>query len=146
MKTRSSLAIAVAALTIGVPTAAADTGTSATPDWFERAAAAAVRDAGATPYVDALGRPDSKSATLATSPDWFERAAAAAVRDAGATPYVDAFERPTVTGGQEAAPSATESSSSIAWSQLGIGLGLGLALALGVVLALRLKPSRPLAQ
>lgn len=109
MKTRSSLAIAVAALTIGVPTAAADTGTSASPDWFERAAAAAVRDAGATPYVDALGRP-------------------------------------TVTGGQEAAPSATESSSSIAWSQLGIGLGLGLALALGVVLALRLKPSRPLAQ
>jgi hypothetical protein len=121
MKSSVSLAIAVAALTIGVPTAAADMGTSGSLDWFERAAAAEVREAGATPYVDAFERPDSASASVApsaattrdsgatpyvdaferpdtaagasvaTSPDWFERSAAAAVRNAGATPYVDAF-------------------------------------------------------
>jgi hypothetical protein len=141
MKAKVSLAVAVAALTLGVPNAVADPPS----DWFERAAAKAEQSSGPVPYVDAFERPVVASVALASSPDWFERAAAAASRDIAAVPYVDAFERPVVAS-VETAPVATDSGSSIAWSQIGLAFGLGLLLALGLVVALRLKPGRPLAQ
>lgn len=141
MKAKLSLAIAIAALTVGVPNAVADP----PADWFERAAAKAVASSTPTPYVDAFERPDSASVAVASAPDWFERAAAAATRDAGAVPYVDAFERPVV-GTVQTTPVATDSGSTIAWSQIGLAFGLGLLLALGLVAAVRLRPSRPLAQ
>jgi len=140
MKAKVSLAIAVAALTVGVPNAVADPPS----DWFERAAAKAEQSSTPVPYVDAFERPDAASVAV-VAPDWFERAAAAASRDIAAVPYVDAFERP-VLASTETAPVATDSGSNIAWSQIGLALGLGLLLALGLVMALRLRPGRPLAQ
>jgi hypothetical protein len=44
----------------------AGNGTAPAPDWFERAAAAAVRDAGPTPYVDAFERPEISSVQSTT--------------------------------------------------------------------------------
>jgi hypothetical protein len=141
MKAKVSLAIAVAALTVGIPNAVADPPS----DWFERAAARAEQNSDPTPYVDAFERPVTASVAVASSPDWFERAAAAATRDTGAAPFVDAFDRPVVTSIQTT-PVTTDSGSSIAWSQIGLAFGLGLLLALGLVMALRLRPERPLAQ
>jgi len=140
MKAKLSLAVAIAALTVGVPNAVADPPS----DWFERAAAKAAESSTPTPYVDAFERPAAAS-VVASAPDWFERAATAATRDAGAVPYVDAFERPVVATVQTT-PVATDSGSSIDWFQIGLAFGLGLLLALGLVAAVRLRPVRPLAQ
>ena len=136
-------AVAFVALAVAAPAAVAEPGPPR--DWFERAADAAIRTDGATPYVDAFERPDTANRGIEVAPDWFERAAAAAVRDAGAAPYADAFERPDPTSFQTAS-SAVESGTSIAWSQIGIAFAVGVLLALGLVTALRFRPNRPLAQ
>ncbi|HUG65743.1 MAG TPA: hypothetical protein VMK83_11040 [Gaiellaceae bacterium] len=141
--------IVVAALAVGAPAAFADPGlngapemSSPTPDWFERAAAAGERNDAIGPYVDAFERP--AIAVQVPASDWFERSAAAALRDAAPAPYVDAFERPVVV--TTPTTSSGESSTSIAWGQIGIAFGVGLMLALGLMLAMRSRPSRPLAQ
>jgi len=110
------VALAVASLAVGIPTAIADPGLTGAPE------------IGETP-----------------APDWFERAAASAERDAAPAPYVDAFERPDPTSFQTATSSPTESGTNIAWSQIGIAFGVGLVLALGLMVALRFRPNRTLA-
>jgi hypothetical protein len=145
------ISIVVAALGVAVPAAFADTGlngppdvsSTLTPDWFERAAAAAERRGAIAPYVDAFERPGMAGQTSA--PDWFERAAAAAARDISSAPYVDAFERSTPVSTQ-AASSPLDSGTDIAWGQIGIAFGIGLMLALGLALAVRSKPGREAAR
>jgi hypothetical protein len=69
------VALAVASLAVGVPAAIAEPGLTGAPeigetpapDWFERASAAAERDAAPAPYVDAFERPDPTSFQTATS-------------------------------------------------------------------------------
>ena len=145
MKGKLSLtaAVTVVALSVAAPAALAEPGPSS--DWFDRTVATDIRDAGATPYVDAFERPDTSRIASEAAPDWFERAAAAVVRDARATPYVDAFERPEVTP-SESSPPVAESGSDRAWLDLGIAFAIGLALALGLVAVARLRPNRPLTQ
>ena len=118
MKGTLSLAIAilVAALAVSVPAAFADPGLDGAPDM---------------------------SATQ--TPDWFERAAAAAERRNVSAPYVDAFERPPAVSTQTTS-STVDSGTSIAWEQIGIAFGIGLLLALGLMLAVRSRPSPPVAQ
>jgi hypothetical protein len=162
------ISIVVAALGVAVPAAFADTGlngpsdvsSTPTPDWFERAAAAAERRGAIAPYVDAFERPGM--AVQTSAPDWFERAAAAAARDISSAPYVDAFERsapvstqaaPYVDAFERSTPVSTQAVSSpldsgtdIAWGQIGIAFGIGLMLALGLVLAVRSRPGREAAR
>jgi hypothetical protein len=135
MKGKLSLTavVAVAALAVAAPAAPAETGPPR--DWFERAAHAAILDAGATPYVDAFQRPGTVNRGLEVAPDWFERAAGAAIRGASPTPYVDASERREVT-----------SVSSTTWLEVGIAFAIGLMLALGLVALMRFRPSRALTQ
>ena len=137
------ISILVAALAVAVPTAFADPGlngapemsSTPTPDWFERAAAAAERQGAVAPYVDAFERPGVALQTSA--PDWFERAAAADARDISAAPYVDAFERPAPVTTQTVS-SSIDSGTDIAWGQIGLAFGLGLLLALGLSMAITL--------
>jgi hypothetical protein len=135
-------AVTVVAVALAAPAALAEPGPSA--DWFERAAAAAVRDSGATPYADAFERPDTVNREVEAAPDWFERAAAAAERNTTLVPYIDAFERPDPTS-FEKATSSTDSGTDIAWSQIMIAFGVGLLLALGLMVALRFRLNRTLA-
>jgi hypothetical protein len=146
MKGKFSLTavVAVVALAVSAPAALGEPGPSR--DWFERAADAAIRDTGATPYADAFERPDTANRAIEATPDWFERAAAAAVRDAGATPYADAFERPEVTSVPSTTPTVVDSDSGRAWLELGIAFAIGLTLALGLAARIGLRPNRPLAQ
>ena len=146
MKGTLSLAavVAVIALAGAAPAALAEPGPPR--DWFERAADAALRDAGATPYVDAFERPDTANRGTEAAPDWFERAAAASIREVAATPYVDAFERPVLTSTHATTPIGADSGSDRAWLELGVAFVIGLTLALGLIALMRVRPGRPLAQ
>jgi hypothetical protein len=139
MKSKLSLItiVAVSALAVAAPAAPAEPGPAR--DWFERAAHAAILDAGATPYVDALQRRNTVNPGIEVAPDWFERAAGAAIREASPTPYVDAVERREVT---PVLPT-TRLEVGVAFA---LGLALGLTLALGLVALTRFRPSRPLTQ
>ena len=134
MKVTLSLAsILVAALAVGVPAALTDPGlngapemsSTPTPDWFERAAAAAEQQGTVAPYVDAFERPVGAVQVSA--------------------PYVDAFERPAPVS-IHTTSSSLDSGTDIAWGQIGIAFGIGLMLALGLMLAVRSRPSREVAQ
>lgn len=126
------ISILVAALAVGVPAAFADPGlngapemsSTPTPDWFERAAAAAERQGAVAPYVDAFERPDSAVQVSA--------------------PYVDAFERPPAVSA-ETTSSTIDARAEIAWGQISIAFGVGLMLALGLMLAVRSRPTREVA-
>jgi hypothetical protein len=146
MKGMLSVAAGLTAVVLALtaPAALAEPGPSS--DWFERTAAAAIGDAGPTPYADAFERPDTANRGPEVAPDWFERAAGTAIRNAGAAPYVDAFERPEITPTQSTSPTAVDSDSGRAWLELGIAFAVGLTLALGLVALVRLRPHRPLAQ
>jgi len=119
MKARLSLvtAIAVSAFAVAVPATLADPGLD-----------------GAPKLVDAVSYFHANE--LAT----------AAASESTSTPYVDAFERPTPTDIQSSTPTVDDPGSSIAWGQIAVAFGLGLALAIGLMAALRLRPSRPVAQ
>jgi hypothetical protein len=58
---------------------------------------------------------------------------------------VDAFERPAPVT-TDITSRTVDSGSSIAWEQIGLAFGVGLVLALGLMLAVRARPSRPVAQ
>ena len=119
MKTRLSLvvAVAVAALSVGVPTAFGD-------DWFTRS----------NQPVDAVSY--FRANELST----------AAASESSPAPYVDAFERPPVQATIQDPATTSASGSGIAWTQIAVALGFGLLIALGLVLAIRRNPSRPLPQ
>jgi hypothetical protein len=138
MKSKLSLTTVVAVAGLAVAVLAAPAEASPARDWFERAAYAAILDAGATPY-DAFHRPDTVNRGIEVAPDWFERAAGAAIRGASPTPYVDAVEGRGVN-----------SLLSTTWLEVGIafaiGFTLGLTLPLGLEALTRLGPSRPLIQ
>ena len=72
--------------------------------------------------------------------------ATAATSRATPAPYVDAFERPSPTSIQASTPTAEDSGSSMAWGQIAVSFVIGLLLAAGLMLAVRARPSRPLAQ
>jgi hypothetical protein len=139
MKGKLSLTTVVAVAALAVAASAAPAEPGPPRDWFERAAHAAILDAGATPYVDASQGADTVNRGIEVAPDWFERAAGAAIRRTGQTPDVDAFERRDVTP----VLSTTRLEVGVAFA---LGLALGLTLALGLVALMRVRPSRPLTQ
>ena len=118
MRVKVSLitAIAVTALAVGVPAALADPGLDGAPKLVDGVS-----------YFHA-----NELATTATS-------------QATPAPYVDAFERPP-TSVQAPTSTVEDSGSSIAWGQISLAFVIGLLLAVGLILAVRARPSRPVAQ
>jgi hypothetical protein len=133
---------------------------STSPDWFERAAAAAIEKQkvemlnareqslgagvgnGKFSAIDAREQAFGTKQVLQPAPDWFERAADAAIRNSR-VPFVD--DRFTIdpTSGQD--PVTVSSGREIELPQVGIGFGIGLLLALGLYLTLRYTRGRELA-
>ena len=120
--------------------------TAVSPDWFERAAAAATQKQGISTMLDARERSfaakQNPQLVASQVPDWFERAAATAIRD-NRVPVVD--DRFTIDPTSGPSPVTVGSGREIEWPQVGIGLGIGLLLALGLFLAMRHTRIRTLA-
>ena len=135
------IGVAAAALAVGVPTAFADgrytdshersgavaTTQNASPDWFERAAAAAIRDANGV-----AGYRDGGERTLVV-----QQPTLAGYSDAGA-------RSGPIVSPPEVSVSA-DTGSGLEWPELGIGFGFGILLAVGLFLAMRMTKVRPLA-
>lgn len=132
LKTSFAIGILAAALAgaqaaLARPTDASDrakAGVAATaPDWFERAALNALREASAG------------------SLDAHQRARAVKTVSGSPAGHVDRYELDLPSG--PVATTATGGGREIEWPQLGIGFGIGILLALGLVGALRLMRIRP---
>ncbi len=101
---------------------------NASPDWFERAAAAAIRDAsGVAGYRDGGERVlvVQQPTTLAG--------------------YSDAGERSGPIVSPPEVTVSADTGSRLEWPELGIGFGFGILLAVGLFLAMRMTKVRPLA-
>ena len=136
------IGIAVTALAVGVPAAFADgrysdshersgavaTTQNSSPDWFERAAAAAIRDAnGVAAYHDGGERVlvVQQPTTLAG--------------------YSDAGERSGPIVSPPEVTVSADTGTGLEWPELGIGFGFGILLAVGLFVAMRMTKVRPLA-
>jgi hypothetical protein len=136
MKARLSFTIAVAitALAVAVPTAFA-----------EGRITGSLESAGVT-YFDANEQATSSGMDAIEYFRANELATAARSGGTDATTYRDGAERAVPLVVSAPVASTVDSGRDIEWGQIAVAFGIGLLLALGLATALRLRPSRPLAQ
>lgn len=150
-------AVAVAALTVGVPTAFGEgrlAGSQepalATPDpmiedGFAQAVAASLALQSTATYRDAFERGvASGQLDLSTFRNAFDRAGNQSQGLQSSVSYRDAHERAMPVAAPAQVPTI-DAGRNIEWPQVGIGFGVGVLLAVGLLLAVRATRIRPLA-